>query len=90
LLWAAESPAYVIRHCRIWRREQKLTKQASNSSTDQGGGKRRAQERQTAEHRSGRLATSKSQCEAYVCDFFFLFFFFAMMLLLGDAPHPQK
>jgi len=34
---------------------------------------------QTAEHRSGRLATSKSQCESYVCDFFFLFFFFAMM-----------
>ena len=27
---------------------------------DHGGGKRRAQKRQTAEHRSGRLATSKS------------------------------
>jgi hypothetical protein len=35
-----------------------------------------------------RLATSKSQCEAYMpCDFFFLFFFFAIALLL-DAPLP--
>jgi len=34
------------------------------SSTDHGSGKRRTQERQTAEHWSGRLATSKSRYEA--------------------------
>jgi hypothetical protein len=63
----------------------------SNSSTDQGGGKRRAQERQAAEQQSGRLATSKSQFETYVCDFFFLAFFFAITLLPAfAAPRPFK
>jgi len=58
-------------------------------TTGEGSGALR--ERQAAEQRSGRLAKSKSQCEAYVCDFFFLAFFFAITLLPAfDAPRPFK